>query len=45
MRSLGTFKIALFLVLIGIGLAGSLTACVFEDGSRGGHGGGHERWR
>ena len=41
MRALGTFKIALLLALIGIGLTGSLTACVFEEGGRGGH----ERWR
>jgi hypothetical protein len=35
-----------FLVLIGIGASASLTACVFEDGWRGGHEGGHERhWR
>ena len=32
------FKVAIFLALIAIGLSGSLTACVFEDGGRGGHG-------
>jgi hypothetical protein len=46
MNSLRKFKIAMLLVLIGIGASASLTACVFEDGWRGGHEGGHERhWR
>jgi hypothetical protein len=26
------YKIAMLLVLVGIGLSGSLTACVFDDG-------------
>ena len=43
MSSLWNLKTALLLVLLGIGLTGSLTACVFEEGGRGG---GHEgHWR
>jgi hypothetical protein len=42
MKYFRKFKIALLVTLIGIGLSGSLTACVFEDGGRGGHEG---HWR
>jgi hypothetical protein len=31
------FKTAVLLALIGIGLAGSLSACIVDDGFRGGH--------
>jgi hypothetical protein len=37
MKSLRKFQVAILLGLIGIGLAGSLSACVFDDGWRGGH--------
>ncbi len=43
MGALRKLKIVLLLALIGLGKAGSLTACVFEDGWRGGHEEG--RWR
>ena len=43
MKSLRKFKIAMLLMLIGIGVSTSLTACVVEPL---GGGGGHERhWR
>ena len=45
MKSLRKFKIALLVALIGIGLSGSLTACVFEEGGRGGHEGHERHWR
>ncbi len=37
MRSLWNIKITLFLALIGMGLVGNLTACVFRDDGHGGH--------
>ena len=43
MKSLRTFKMALLVALIGIGVCGSLSACVVDVGWGGG---GHERhWR
>jgi|HubBroStandDraft_1064217.scaffolds.fasta_scaffold368169_1 hypothetical protein len=42
MKFLRKFKMTLLVALFGIGLSGSLTACVFEDGGRGGHEG---HWR
>ena len=46
MKSLRKFKIAMLLMLIGIGVSTSLTACVVEPLWGGGHGGDHERhWR
>jgi hypothetical protein len=41
MKSLRKFKVAVLLTLIGIGISGSLTACVIDTGWRGGH----ERFR
>lgn len=38
MKSLRKFKIAMLLVLIGIGMSSSLSACVLGDGGRGGYG-------
>ncbi|MGO8914834.1 MAG: hypothetical protein ACLQJR_02875 [Stellaceae bacterium] len=41
MKSLRKFKFALLVALIGIGVCGSLSACIIDDGW-----GGHERhWR
>jgi hypothetical protein len=37
MKLFRLFKVAMFLALIGIGITGSLTACILEDGGRGGH--------
>jgi hypothetical protein len=42
MTLLRKFKVAMLLVLIGIGLSGSLTACVFDDGWHGDH---ERHWR
>jgi hypothetical protein len=37
MKYLKRAKIAMLLALIGIGVCGSLTACVIDDGWHGGH--------
>jgi hypothetical protein len=37
MKSLRKIKITLLLALIGIGVAGSLSACIIEDDGHGGH--------
>jgi hypothetical protein len=37
MKLFRTFKVAIFLGLIAIGLGGSLTGCLVDDGFRGGH--------
>jgi hypothetical protein len=37
MKLFRLFKVAMFLALIGIGITGSLTACIIEDGGRGGY--------
>jgi hypothetical protein len=37
MNTLRKYKIVMLLALIGLGASASLTACVFEEGGRGGH--------
>jgi hypothetical protein len=41
MKYFRKFRIAMLFALIGIGMAASLSACLVEDGGRGGH----ERFR
>jgi hypothetical protein len=46
-QTMRKLRAALFLTLIGIGMAGSLSGCIIEDEDRGGGGGWHHHrdWR